>query len=227
MANLVLQNNKPPLQLCKELLNDPDSWVEENAIYYHTLHPELTIEICYDEDRIVQAENKEFYHFLQTNQSTRYGTAKFYFQATRIFSCQITMLDANRMVAPCPKWEFIHYKNNTDPAISYKCYLKTSIEYALLHFLLLKWDEVTGHEASIAVRKLLEVVLLFDDAEQVAQFESYVVQHFDRFEALIKMQKPVNLWGVPENIAKVCAERIQNAKALKIMQQEWQDEKIS
>lgn len=129
------------------------------------------------------------------------------------------------MVIPCPKREFIHCKNITKATIHYRCYLKESIEYSLPCFLNFKMDEETGNEASIAVSKLLEVVLLFDDEAQIKQFENYVVQHFKHFKDLTKMQKLVNLSGVPKSMAKVCAERIQNGKVLKIMQKEWQDEK--
>ncbi len=111
-----------PLEQIKVLLRKPDEWTEENSRYYHKLFPQYTITIEYEEDEYGASKigNREFYHYLQYDTSTQYGTLKIFHYGTQLFSCQVTELDGRRMTAPCPVWGFIEYAQCGTPGVSFK-----------------------------------------------------------------------------------------------------------
>lgn len=212
-----------PLKQIHVLLKKPDEWIEEDSKYYHKIFPQYTIETKYEQEkqRKFEEDNKEFYHYLQTDSSTRYGTLKIFHYSTQLFSCQITALDGYRMKAPCPQWEFLYRKEDDECPVVYKYYTMDAMEYRLLRFLEYKMNLDNGYEAKIATERLLEVVLLFESEKEQKQFNRYVQENFDEFDALIEKMQFQKVYGANEGVSAVDAERIRNSQALKQMQNKW------
>ena len=217
-----------PLEHVSELLQNPDEWVDEDSRYYHSMFPQYTIAFEYEEDEygISQEGNREFYHYLQMKSSTQYGMLKIYHNTTQLYSCSVTELDGHRMTAPCPEWGCISYRNYGDADITFKYYVKSGLKYILLRFLEHKIGECNGHDAQIATRRLLEVVLLFDSKNDVEDFKVYVNRHLGRFEELAEQQKAPHISDPSELVVEVETKRIRDSYALKIMQKKWEEHRL-
>lgn len=213
-----------PLAHIKILLHQPNEWAEEDSRYYHKLFPQYTISIEYEEDEcgIIREANRAFYHHLQSDTSTQYGTLKIFHYSTQLFSCQVTDLDGHRMIAPCPEMEFIPYRNYGDPKICLRYYVTSELQYLLLRFLEYHMGDANGKEAQIATRRLLEVVLLFESQEDVEDFAIYVHRHLGAFDSEVQAQQEPYIANETENAKRVLSQKIRNSLALKEMQPKWE-----
>lgn len=214
-----------PLDQVKILLKSPEQWAEEDSRYYHKLFPQFTISIEYeeDEDGSTKEGHPEFYHYLQTDTSTQYGRLKVYHYTTQLFSCQVTELDGHRMTAPCPEWGFIQYRSYGDPDISFKFYTTSDLYYILLRFLETKIGDDNGYEAQIATRKLLDVVLLFTDHNEVEDFKEYVSRHYGMYDDLVSKERKPYISDPSEKVVEVETKRIRDGWVLKKMQENWRE----
>lgn len=212
-----------PLEHIKILLRQPDSWADEDSRYYHKLFPQYTITVEYEENEngLSREANRMFYHHLQCDTSTQYGTLKIFHYTTQLFSCQITALDGHRMTAPCPEMAFIPYWNYSDPNICLRYYITSELRYLLLRFLEHHIGDANGKEAQIATRKLLEVVLLFDSQDEVEDFETYIHRHLGAFDSKVLTQREPYIANETNTAKKVLSQEIRNSLALKEMQPEW------
>ena len=176
-----------PLEQLSILLNEPKSWIEEEALYYHKQFPQFTIRVSWDADEdkeVVRSESPMFYHYVQTDSKAYYGMLRVFHYGTQLYSHQVTGLDGHRLCAPCPERGYIGQSITGDYKISYRYYEKDDIAYKLLRFLTYHYDEVYGHEASVVYRKLMSIVLLFSDSKERSQFEDYILQHNDAYKQL-------------------------------------------
>lgn len=214
----------PPLEQMKNLLSNPDDWVEEDSRYYHNLYPQYTIVIEDDreENGMWQEGHRMFYHHMQTDTAAYYGTIKLFCNGTQLFSCQSTDLDGHRMTAPCPETAYIPYRNYSDPNICLKYYVTSDLRYLLLRFLEHHIGDANGKEAQIATRRLLEVVLLFDCQEDVEDFVTYVQRHLGAFDLSVAKQRKPHIENETDTAARVLSQEIRNSQALKEMQPEWE-----
>ena len=212
-----------PLEHIKILLRQPEGWEEEDSRYYHKLFPQYTITYEYDEEEhgTRRESNRMFYHHIQCDTSTQYGTLKIFHYTTQLFSCQITALDGHRMIAPCPEAGYIPYRNYNDPDICLRYYVTSELRYLLLRFLEHHIGDANGKEAQIATRKLLEVVLLFDSQDEVEDFETYIHRHLGAFDNMVSIQHPPHIANETDIAKKVLAKEICNSLALKAMQPAW------
>jgi hypothetical protein len=212
-----------PLEQIKILLSKPDEWVEEDYRYYHKLFPQYTIVVEYEENNHSPRgeANRAFYHFLQFNTSTQYGMLKIFHYNTQLFSYPITALDEHKMTAPCPEKEVISFNSFKDHGIGLRYYVTSEFPYLLLRFLEHHMGDANGGDAQIATRKLLRVVLLFDDRDEIDTFSSYVLCHLDDFKKRAEKQLIPHIDNETKLAEKVLAQEIRDAKALKEMYQEW------
>ena len=212
-----------PLEHIKILLRQPEGWEEEDSRYYHKLFPQYTITLEYEEREygIGREPNRMFYHHLQYDTSTQYGTLKIFHYTTQLFSCQITALDGHKMTAPCPEIAFIPYRNYSDPNICLRYYLTSELRYLLLRFLEHHIGDAIGHDAQIATRRLLNVVLLFDSQDEVDDFIEYIHRHLGAFDSKVSTQRPPHIANETDTAKKILAKEITNSLALKAMQPEW------
>lgn len=212
-----------PLDHVKILLQQPNEWVEEDSKYYHKLFPQYTVSIEYKEENgIGKNDHQAFYHYLQTDTRTQYGTLKICHYGTQLFSSQITELDGHRMTAPCPEIKFIPYHNYNDPDICLRYYVTDELRYILLRFLEHHIGNFNGNEAQYATRRLLDVVLLFDSSEDVEDFVTYINRHIGTFDNKVSEQREPHIDGKTDIEKEALTEKIRNSLALKEMQSEWE-----
>lgn len=108
----------------------------------------------------------------------------------------------------------------------FKYYIKTTLNYILLRFLQTKIGADNGGEAQIATRKPLEVVLLFEDEIEMADFKSYVFRNLKNFDELISKQKIKNVYDNSECVAKFEIKKISESYVLKSMHKEWKSKNV-
>lgn len=212
-----------PLDQVKELLKSPSDWIDEDSHYYHKQFPYFTVKIEYEEDEkgIGVDGNKEYYHYLQCDSRTQYGVLKVFYHSTQLYSCQVTSLDGHRMIAPCPEWLFLKERMTDTPDICSKYYVTSDFPYILLRFLEYQIGENNGHEAQSATRRLLEVVLLFDDKTEVEDYRRYALGHRTTLDELaVKQRKPV-VSDPSEQVVEIESKRIRYSYALKELQKDW------
>lgn len=212
-----------PLEQIKILLRKPEEWAEENSVYYHRTFPQFTISIEQEEDEhgISKVGNRMFYHHLQSDTTAYYGVLKICHYSTQLYSCQTTDLDGHRMTAPCPETAFIPYRSYGDPNICLKYYVTSEVRYLLLRFLEHHIGDANGREAQIATRNLLEVVLLFECQEDVADFVTYIHRHLGAFDNKVASQRTPYIEDETDRAKEVLAQEIRNSLAMKEMQPEW------
>lgn len=107
---------------------------------------------------------------------------KIMFNMTVLDTFQLVSLDSGRFVTPVPSWGVIHLSNLNEDDLVYKYYTKDSFEYSLLQFLF----DPSNSEQAWAKHNFDKVVLCFDDADEQAFFEKYVIFHLDLVLSFIK-----------------------------------------
>ena len=211
-----------PLEQLSILLDEPELWTEEEGIYYHRQFPQFTIRITWDADDepdLMHQESPEFYHFVQTDKKAYYGILRICHYGTQIYSHQVTGLDGHRLCAPCPERGYIGETISGDYTIAYRFYNKESLDYKLLQFLAYHYDETCGHEASAVLRKLMSVVLLFENLADKHVFEDYVLREMEEYNTLLSRETYPKVLSGNEQESRAMTERIVNAHVLKKMQQ--------
>ena len=126
------------------------------------------------------------------------------------------------MTAPCPETIYVPYRNYSDPDICLKYYVTSDLRYLLLRFLEHHIGDANGKEAQIATSRLLEVVLLFDGQEDVADFATYVQRHLETFDSKVTDQRKPHIENETGRAKEVLAQEICNSRAMKEMQPEWE-----
>ncbi|MDK2587338.1 hypothetical protein QOZ83_15940 [Romboutsia sedimentorum] len=120
------------------------------------------------------------------NSSVMYRDLQIKYYETKLYSRQLVVLDSGRFITPTPEWGFLQfgkYRSSTDYAFKY--YIKDSLDYKILEFLLNEDSE----EAHYAYRHLCEVVLEFDNLFEKDNFIDYVEANKIILEDLIEANK--------------------------------------
>ena len=216
-----------PLEQAQRLLARPDDWKEEDGSYYHKQFPQLTLKNVFDrdhlrEDEIPEEESPAMYHYKQTDEGAHYGRISLFHYGTKLYSCQSTDLDGYRALIPCPEWEYIHFGDNHDIGASFRYYLADSLDYALLQFYKQKYDEVTGKEASIAIHKLFDVVMLFLDEMEKDSFKEFVSSEYELYKS--RKSEIDTTYIKDDHIPEVDQDRMIDAYTMKLMYQDWEVE---
>ena len=125
------------------------------------------------------------------------------------------------MTEPCPETKYIPYRNYGDLDICLRYYTNDSLQYLLLRFLEYRIGNANGQESQTATRRLLEVVLLFDDKYGVDDFSTYVNRHLGSFDELVSKEKPRHIEDENLKAAEMIVEEICNSQALIKMKKNW------
>ena len=219
---------QPPLEQASILLDKPESWIEEEDVYYHKEFPQFTIKVIWDADidESHRDESPEFYHYVQYDHKAFYGMIRIFHYGTQLFSCQAVRLDEFRLCAPCPEREYLCSDVDSEIMIPYRFYMDGSLTYKLLNFFTYHYDEQVGKEATPTRRKHLEVVLIFNDKCDKAKFDEYILSNMETYnEMLSKSTVPLILHSSPQ-MAKSITNDIRSAKVLKQMQSEFRTQQI-
>lgn len=107
------------------------------------------------------------------------------------------------------------WKNNLEPDYCLKYFIKDSLDYKLLKFLL----DDNNHEECYAYRNLCEVILIFENELEKETFFDYIEEHKAKLTRLIKedIAKYNYLEIENEREKEVVIERLKTGKALNIM----------
>lgn len=161
-----------PQKRLERYLEDKKHWITRDRIQFYEECPEFTIQIYEDDEKECpnMSGAREFYSFYQRNSDSSYGRIKCKYYSTVLYARQIVTLDSGRYVTPCPEWGVIsldQYHNNN---LSYKYFLRNSMEYKMNLFL----HDDQDSEARISRNKFLEIVLIFISDDEREEFETYV-----------------------------------------------------
>jgi len=192
------------------------TWIGEEEVFYNWENPEFTLSITTDE--IELRNNPEFYAYTMTDSSVSYGIIKAQYNGTTLYSQGIVYLDGARYLTTTPEWGFLNFDRYHQETISYKYFINNNINY-LLHNFLFEEDQ---HEAHIARRRFLEVILIYHDENERVQFEEHVFNNKDILMNYI--DSDINDYVFDESRSgKVAAERIKASIALKRMLKEYRE----
>lgn len=216
-----------PLEQVQRLLARPDDWKEEDGAYYNKQFPQFTLRNVFDRDLLLENEIPEeetpaMYHHIQTDDGAHYGRISLFHYGTKLYSCQSTDLDGYRALIPCPEWEYIHFGDSQDIGASFRYYLADSLDYTLLQFYKQKYDEATGKEASIAIHKLFDVVMLFLDEMEKDSFKEFVSSEYELYK--IRKREIDTTYIKDGHIPKSDQDRMIDVYAMKLLYQDWEVE---
>lgn len=210
-----------PLKQVETLLKCTKDWIEENEQYYHSNFPQFVARIEWSHEGVEFPRRiyPQFFHYNQIDSSTMYGEIKLFHYGTQLFSRQVTTLDSGRVVVPCPEPGFIYDADDNEPIVSYRYFLMDSILYTL--FLFLKTQSPSDSmEANHAIRKYLELILLFEDSNEKDIFERYVKDNIRNFREIYTSISSSSVSFERPGCQEKDRNMINAAKALKKMQEE-------
>lgn len=211
-----------PLEKVKYLLTRKDEWVRSPLEYrmaeYHSVFPEYQIEHVYDKSR----DGYEYYLFSQTDKTPHWYDINIFFHQTMLASFGGVALDGGRYFTSTPDKGFISLNHCNSEIIYYRYYLKNSLNYIIHGYFSAEAD---NYEARLSKEKFLECAIIYDSVEEKTHFESYVKEKWKHRELYAKK---CNLPYFPEiegyNMDTLI-ENYENAKILKMMYQDFLEDK--
>lgn len=210
---------KPPLEYIKNHLNNPLEWNETQDCYYNIFRPEYVLEHVYDEsDRDLRSE---FYAYAMTNEHVVYSSMVVKCSGTIVDNYQIVALDGGRYSTPTPEWGFLGKRlTENGPEFSYKYFLKDSFRYRLHSFM---YHEENGEER-YAHDDLMDIVLLFDSADEKNEFERYVEYHIQNLRDRVDAQTAYSyVRADSEAETRFIIHRLRTARVLQSILKEYRE----
>lgn len=201
-----------PIDRLKFALKDKDNWTGKDGVSYYNPSPEFTVEYIQDEHSY-RNENKEFYSYKQTNTSTSYENIQCKYHMTVLFECQRVILDSGRYSVATATWGFIPIDKYRRENIVYKYYLKDSLDHDLTNFLY----NQENHEETIAKRRYMQLILLYESDVEKEQFENLIKSNINEVVKELNKRKKENLIfeNLSEHEKKIENERVHTGKLLK------------
>lgn len=176
---------EPPSERVLYYLQDKSNWIgvphESTSKRYYKFFPEYTID-CSEESH----KGYEYYVFNQNNKSTTWYKVNIYYHQTLINSLGGVSLDSGRYFSSVPETAGITTGAVQEWDVTYKYFVKDTIEY-LLH---LFYADKESEEAEISRRRFEECVLIFESEDEKKEFEAYVLirwQDRDRYRQRINL----------------------------------------
>lgn len=207
-----------PIDRLRFALIDKNNWTKKNGISYYNPSPEFTIEHIYDEYSY-QRNNKEFYSYNQMNTITSYENIQCKYYMTILFECQSVILDSGRYSAVVANWGFIPIDKYGRQKLTYKYYLKDSLDYVLTNFLY----NQENHEEKIARRRYMKLILLYDSEMERKKFEEFIKININEVVNNLNERKKENLIfdNLDEREREIENERIHTGVLLKELLEEF------
>ena len=210
---------QPPLVQIVKRLEDKSEWVQNEGTHYNMYKPEFKLVEEYDDDENDRRKG-EFYVYSQTNSKFSYKNLKIMCNETILDSFQLVVLDSGRYKTPIPKWGHAGYdKYGVNYKFTYKYYLKNSIDYELQKFFL----DTDDMEELYAKRRLDEVLLYYENEEEMAAFESYIEKDQKVVEQYVEEADKVYFSIETDNdrVARIEKHRLSTGLALNRLLQEY------
>ncbi|WP_337018385.1 hypothetical protein [Oceanobacillus massiliensis] len=185
-----MEKARPPLEQIKQKLQQKSEWKRKEDTFYNIFNPEFTIALE-DDDR---SGHPEFYSYLMMNMSTSYGILEIKCFGTKLYSQGFTVLDSGRYITVVPEWGFIENDFKFNGTISYRYYIKGSLNYILHEFL-----SDDDHEAIIAKRRFYKGIVIYNNELEKELFEEYIYQNISFLTKSINNTDESYEWLETEN----------------------------
>lgn len=165
------------LERAKLFLEKSCDWINsDDGKKFYKYAPEFTIEDISAEDN---RNGYEFYLFNQCDSHPRWYDINIYYHQTLLYSLGGVALDGGRCFTSTPSTDGIslHKDNYHHWDISYKYFIKDSIEYIVHQFYVT--DNID--EEFTARNRFLECVLVFDTELEKEEFDIFVVCNYGKY----------------------------------------------
>lgn len=163
-----------PIEKFSFYLSDCKNWIEmpNEYVQYYKTNPEYVIEIEND-DR----DGYEYYLFNQTDPRPHWSTIRLKYYNTVLIEYSGIALDGGRYFSIAPRKKIISYNRNDFICFCY--FTKDSLEYRVHEFYYRSKYE--GSDESIAHRRFMESILIFETGNQLNEFMRYVKPIFKEY----------------------------------------------
>lgn len=182
-----LASNPTPLEQLKENLTKVNYWLNNhepdgfNTTLVYSLNPDFAL--YFDRDASDGDERHQtIYQYIQTDSTPRSYWLKILI-GSRVVEClEMRELDGGRLVVPTPQTSFLHTKR-WDQGKSFRYFTLDSLDYFVLYFC---YFHNPNSEAEIALIKMLDVVDLYEDEQEVNQVKDYIASHMNDYLTIEK-----------------------------------------
>ena len=182
-----------PIDRLPKLLENRGDWaprsqIGNTEILYHLYEPEFTIDHSRDRD----SDAYEYYMFRQTDTDPMWFTIQVLYKGEQIFDDYGVALDGGRYFTIVPEQGHFTWWGNdrlkTD--VSYCYFEKGTLEWSLHRFF---YKEEGGSELT-AYEKFIKWILVFESADERADFENFLQCNRFEFEERVSRQKDPCIW---------------------------------
>lgn len=213
----------PPLERMMIYLKSPDLWNCSPNNYcaekkYYSLSPEFTIESVMDDSK----NGYQYYLFNQTDIRPRWYDINLYYHQTIIASLEGVSLDGGRYFTPSPRTDGVSLTQYHHWDISFKYYIKNSIEYIVHEF----YYHPDGDDETIAHNRFMDCILVFESDNEKEEFKHFVAQNWknkQEYNKNIWMPYFVEINGYNMDVIK---EEFLNSQILKKMLDQFRNTRI-
>lgn len=148
---------------------------------YYRFSPEFTIETVMDDSR----NGYQYYLFNQTNIHPIWYDINLYYHQTMLASLEGLSLDGGRYFTPSPKTDGVSLTQYYHWDISFKYFIKNSIEYIVHKF----YYHSDGNDERIAHDRFLKCILVFETNCEKECFKEYLKSNWKN-----KQNYSDNIW---------------------------------
>ncbi len=168
-----------PLERMTYYLQSPELWDKSPTDYevvkkYNKAFPEYTIEYTLEDD----GNAYQYYLFNQTDSRPHWNKIRLYYHQTLLDQMEGVFLDGGRYFSPTPFTDGISLSEYHHWDITYKYFLKDSLEYIVHEF----YYEPDGDDETIAHDRFEECLLFFDSLDEKKAFDDFVLIHWSEKE---------------------------------------------
>lgn len=211
-----------PYEHFLDALRDKSSWEsspEQGASEkdYLKAAPEYTLDFSSPEED--EGLGPEYYCCNQCDTSASYFPIIGRYHQTVLFESRGVCLDGGRYRTSTPDWCFLHDPDNPHESESYKCYTKGSENWLLHRYLFNDQSD----EASIAHRKFMENVIIYESESEKASFHRFVESNWERYVELKSGIDPMVPQHFTELEQKQFSHNLQTLQAVKQLLREWRE----
>jgi hypothetical protein len=177
-----------PIDQFAVLLRDVNMWEDPhdrqgfNSVVYYKKNPAFAIFFDRNSNLDDPKRDQTIIQLIQTDDNPSFEYLKLLLWDRVIYFTEMSVLDGGRAVVPTPKEDFIDidYGRTIYP---FHYFTKDSIDYSILFYCL---HSDYDSESREAVRRVFEVVDLYEDESEVAVVKDYVLQHYVEYEKNVK-----------------------------------------
>ncbi|MCI2068586.1 MAG: ATP-binding protein [Bacilli bacterium] len=171
-----------PLEQFRIYLKDVKMWspnYEESGLSYllfYKTNPAYAILFDLDSSDD-EKQTQTIYQVIQTDFKPVSFTLRLFLWSRVIYCCTMEELDGGRAEVPVPEERFIENKSSNEN-YSFRYFTKDSIDFSIVFFCL---RNNYNSESKEAVRRVFEVVDLYEDEDEVAHLKEFVMLHLNEY----------------------------------------------